>query len=177
MCPTMNRERACLGALILLGLCCNCTLAQTVAGTITGTVVDATDAVMPNAVVSLVSERTGETRKTNSGGSGDFLFAAIQPGVYTLTIEAQGFKEFRLVGIILTASQRLALGSLKLALGVTVESVTVTQQGEVVSVENADTTGLISNKQMDALAARGRDVMNVLRVLPGVNTIPMGQGG
>jgi hypothetical protein len=55
--------------------------------------------------------------------------------------------------------------------------VTVTQQGEAISTESADTTGLLSNKQMDALAARGRDVMNVLRVLPGVNTIPMGQGG
>ena len=177
MLPAMNRERAWLGVFILMWLSCNYLPAQTVAGTISGTVVDASDAVTANADVSLVSERTGETRRTVSSGSGDFLFAAIQPGVYTLTIDAQGFKQFRLVGITLTASQRLALGNLKLALGVTVESVTVTQQGEVISVESADTTGLISDKQMDALAARGRDVMNVLRVLPGVNTIPMGQGG
>src|SRR5438093_13608324 len=34
----------------------------------------------------LFCERTGETRKAISNGSGDFLFAAIQPGVYTLTI-------------------------------------------------------------------------------------------
>lgn len=151
--------------------------AQTTAGTISGTVVDASDAVITNVVVSLLSERTGEVRKAVTTGSGDFLFTAIPPGVYTLTVSSQGFKEFRLVGISLTASQRLSLGNLKMALGVTAESVTVTQQGEVVSVESADTTGLISNKQMDALAARGRDVMNVLRVLPGVNTIPMGQGG
>jgi hypothetical protein len=177
MFPTMNRERARLGAFILMCLSCNYMLAQTVTGTISGTVVDASEAVMPNVEVSLVSERTGELRKAITSGSGDFLFAAVQPGAYTLTIGVQGFKEFRLVGITLTASQRLSLGNLKMALGMTVESVTVTQQGEVVSVESADTTGLISHTQMDALAARGRDVMNVLRVLPGVNTIPMGQGG
>src|SRR5882724_7445691 len=173
----INRWWACLGTLILMGLSCNCMLAQMTTGSISGAVMDASEAVIPNTEVSLLSERTGETRKTMSAASGDFLFAAIQPGAYTLTIEKPGFKAFRLTGITLTASQRLALGNLRLDLGVTVESVTVTQQGEVVSVESADTTGLISNKQMDSLAARGRDVMNVLRVLPGVNTIPMGQGG
>ena len=91
MFPTMNRERAGLGAFILMRLSCSSMLAQTVAGTISGTVMDATDAVIPNTEVSLLSERTGETRKTISGGSGDFLFAAIQPGVYTLTIEKTGF--------------------------------------------------------------------------------------
>jgi hypothetical protein len=156
---------------------CLCTLAQTTAGTVIGTVVDSSDAVMPGVEVTLVSERTGETRKAGTSASGDFLFAAVQPGVYTVTAAAKGFKEFRLVGITLTASQRLVLGNLKMELGGTIETVTVTQQGEAVSTESADTTGLLSNKQMDALAARGRDVMNVLRVLPGVNTIPMGQGG
>jgi hypothetical protein len=177
MFPSMNRKQAGLWPCILMLLSCHNVLAQTTAGTISGTVVDASDALMPNVAVSLLSERTGETRQVLTSSTGDFLFAAIQPGVYTLTIAAEGFKEFRLVGITLTASQRLSLGNLKMALGVTVESVSVTQQGEVLSLESADTTGLVSDKQMDALAARGRDVMNVLRVLPGVNTIPMGQGG
>ncbi len=177
MFPTMNRHRACLAAFILMWLPCNYLLAQTVAGTISGTVMDASEAVIPNTEVSLLSERTGETRKTISAASGDFLFAAIQPGVYTLTIEKEGFKAFRLTGIALSASQRLAVGNIRLALGAVVDSVTVTQQGEAINVESADTTGLITHKQMDSLVARGRDVMNILRVLPGVNTIPMGQGG
>src|SRR5215510_6326729 len=172
-----SKSRLLLSVAAVICLSSNPGAAQTIAGTISGAVVDTTGAVIPNTEVTLLSERTGEVRKAISTSSGDFLFAAIQPGVYTLKIDKPGFKEFRVVGITLTASQRLALGNLRLDLGVTVESVTVSQPGEVVSVESADTTGLISNKQMDALAARGRDVMNVLRVLPGVNTIPMGQGG
>src|SRR5262245_23823147 len=177
MLRTRIRVHTVWGALLLMGLSGLRVPAQTTAGTISGTVVDASDAVIPGVEVTLLSERTGETRKAGTASSGDFLFAAVQPGVYTVTVAAKGFKEFRLVGISLSASQRLVLGNLRMEVGGTVETVTVTQQGEAISTESADTTGLLSNKQMDALAARGRDVMNVLRVLPGVNTIPMGQGG
>lgn len=150
---------------------------QTTTGSISGTLMDVSEVVLPHTEVTLLSERTGEIRKTTSGESGDFLFAAIQPGVYTVTVEKAGFKAFRLKGITLTASQRLALGNIRMAVGEIVESVTITQQGEAINIESADTTGLITDKQMDSLATRGRDVMNLLRVLPGVNTIPMGQGG
>lgn len=60
MFPTTNRERTCLGAAILmLLLSYNYLPAQTVTGTIGGTVMDTSEAVVPNAEVSLVSERTG----------------------------------------------------------------------------------------------------------------------
>ena len=86
----INRWWACLGALILIGLSCNCMLAQMTTGSISGVVMDASEAVIPNTEVSLLSERTGETRKTMSAASGDFLFAAIQPGAYSLTMGAPG---------------------------------------------------------------------------------------
>jgi hypothetical protein len=97
-------------------------LAQTTAGTISGTVVDSSDAVIPGVEVTLLSERTGETRKAGTSASGDFLFAAVQPGVYTVTVVAKGFKEFRLVGISLSASQRLVLGNLRMDVGGTVDT-------------------------------------------------------
>ena len=172
-----KRWWAVLQALVLIGLSCSYMLAQMTTGSIAGTIVDASEAVVPNAEVSLVSERTGEARKTVSSGSGEFLFSAIQPGIYDISVEMRGFKKFELTGLALTASQRLGVGNIKLEVGEAAQSVTVTQQGETVNVESADTTGLVTDKQMDALVTRGRDVMNLLRILPGVNTIPMGQGG
>jgi Carboxypeptidase regulatory-like domain/TonB-dependent Receptor Plug Domain len=161
---------------LLIGLSCNYAMAQMSTGSISGTLVDATDAVVPAVEVSLLSERTGEMRKVTSGAEGGFLFTAIEPGVYSLLVEKQGFKKLNLTGITLSASQRLSVGNLKLEVGEAVQSVTVTQQGEAVNVESADTTGLVTDKQMNSLVTRGRDVMNLLRILPGVNTIPMGQG-
>ena len=75
----INRWWACLGALILAGLFCNGMLAQMTTGSISGVVMDASEAVIPNTEVSLLSERTGETRKAVSTASGDFPFAAISP--------------------------------------------------------------------------------------------------
>jgi len=145
-------------------------------GSISGTVVDTSDAVVPGATVSLVSDRTGESRKITSSEDGNFLFSAVDSGTYSLIAEKQGFKQFKLTGITLSASQRLSLGPVKLQIGETTQSVTVTQEGEAISLENADTTGLVTDKQMNTLVTRGRDVMNLLRILPGVSTIPMGQG-
>src|SRR5450755_1727883 len=95
----INRWWACLGALILAGLCCNCMLAQMTTGAVGGALIDASDASVPGAQVSLVSEGTGETRKAVSGPGGEFLFSAIQPGTYTLSAEKAGFKGLKLKGI------------------------------------------------------------------------------
>ncbi len=173
---TANR-RAYLGAAILIGLSCNPLLAQMTTGSIAGTVVDASDAVIPSANISLVSEGTGETRKAVSGAGGEFLIVAIQPGIYTVSVEKRGFNQLKLTGVALSASQRLSLGNMRMTVGEMAQSVTVNQQGETVNVESADTVGIVTEKEMDSLVIRGRDVMNLLRILPGVNTIPMGQGG
>jgi hypothetical protein len=171
------------GFRLLFGVCAvicllsNPCIAQTITGSISGTVTDASAAVIPDTEVSLQNELTGETRKTKTSATGDFLFPALQPGRYTVSIEKTGFKSFKITGLTLSATQRLALSNLRLTVGELAESVTVTQQGEAVNLESADSGGLLSSKQLNEMVVRGRDVMNLLRVLPGVNTIPIGQGG
>jgi len=172
-----NRWWAGLRALILIGLSCNYMLPQMTSGAIGGVVFDASDAVVPAADITVVNEGTGETRKAVSGTGGAFLFPAVPPGTYTISVEKRGFKVYKVTGVVLTASQRLSVGNIKLEVGQTSQSVTISAEGEAVNVESADTVGLVTDKQMDSLVTRGRDVMNLLRILPGVNTIPMGQGG
>src|SRR6478672_10834908 len=105
-------------------------IAQTITGSISGTVTDASSAVIPNTEVSLQNELTGETRKTITSTSGDFVFPALPPGRYTVLIEKTGFKSFKVTGLILNATQRLALSTLRLTVGELAESVTVTQERE-----------------------------------------------
>src|SRR5438093_13155433 len=129
------------GFRLLFGVCAvicllsNPCIAQTITGSISGTVTDASAAVIPDTEVSLQNELTGETRKTKTSATGDFLFPALQPGRYTVSIEKTGFKSFKITGLTLSATQRLALSNLRLTVGELAESVTVTQQGEAVNLE------------------------------------------
>lgn len=150
--------------------------AQTVNGTLTGTVVDASGATIQGAQVLIVNQGTGEQRNTVTSASGIFEFSALQPGVYTVRVQQSGFKILERSNVTVTALEHVVLGNMALGVGGATEEVTVTQQGQTLDLETADLTGLITPKQLDDTVVRGRDVMNLLRVLPGVSTIEMDQG-
>ena len=67
--------------------------AQTNYGALRGLVSDAQGSVLPNASVSLMNDGTKVARKTQTNGGGEYLFTAIDPGTYTVTITADGFKK------------------------------------------------------------------------------------
>src|SRR5437867_10499062 len=81
---------------VLLALCAFLltyhALAQTVTGTITGTAVDSTGAVMVGAKVALTDEATGVERQTATGDEGSFVVVGLPPGRYSLHIEMRGFR-------------------------------------------------------------------------------------
>ena len=148
--------------------------AQTVTGTITGTVVDHTGAVIVGARVNLLHEATGGRRSASTNESGAFVLVALPPGTYTLRIEATGFQVYERAGIVLTANERLALGTIELPLGQVTETVTVTAQGPVLATESADNTAMLSQSQLRDIMIRGRDIVNLLRILPGVSQVTGG---
>lgn len=156
-----------------LTLICGRAPAQIITGEISGTVTDSSGAVVPGASVTVTSETTGATRTVESGSGGGFVLTALPPGQYTVKVEKAGFQVSERKSIALTASQRVALGSIQLTVGQVTQTVEVVASGEVVNTESADSVGLLSNIQVENLAVKGRDVMQLLRVLPGVSTVTM----
>ncbi len=150
---------------------------QTISGTITGSVVDPSGAVVPGAQVTLASELTKETRRDASDSHGDFVFAAVQPGTYTVTVQKGGFETIRKTGLQLQTNQRLALDKIALTVGQTSQSMTITSEPPPVSSETADIAPELSQTQLQNIPVVGRDVMALLRVLPGIGTIATGPGG
>ena len=63
--------------------------AQTTTGTVTGTVVDSSQQVVAGAEVTLVNERSTESRQTTTSETGAFVFPAVQPGRYTIKVDAK----------------------------------------------------------------------------------------
>jgi outer membrane receptor protein involved in Fe transport len=166
-----NRDRLSfyLIALILAVIVSAPGRAQTVTGTISGTVVDASGGALAGVAVSIIDERAKSTRSVTTNGSGDFVFTAVQPGNYTIKIEQRGFSIFQRQGNVLTANEHLSVGELALKVGELSETVTTMAEGTPVQTESTEHSALISSKQLEQISIRGRDVTSLLRILPGVS--------
>jgi len=143
-------------------------LAQSVSGSISGTIVDQSRQVIVGATVTLTNERTGDTRVVPSNEIGDFLFASVQPGLYTIKVELSGFSPYQRTNTVLSANDRLSLGTIELRAGGVAEGVTVTAEGTPVQTRSSERSALITSRQLEMMPVLGRDVQTVLRTLPGV---------
>src|SRR5215210_2988487 len=106
--------RKCPGSLlrivVALALAIACTpmtaFAQSVSGTILGTVTDSSGSVIPNAKVTAVNEGTGLTRTVQADSNGEFTLPSLPTGRYTIMTEMTGFKAMALSNIELGVDQR-----------------------------------------------------------------------
>jgi Carboxypeptidase regulatory-like domain len=83
--------------------------AQTITGSIAGTVTDSSNRLIVGATVTLLGEQTGSKRDLITSEEGRFGFSAVQPGVYTLKVEQRGFQTLERKGVVLSANENLAL--------------------------------------------------------------------
>src|SRR5579862_9059887 len=138
-------------------------------GSITGTVRDNTGAVVAKAEITLTNTGTRTALKTTTNESGDYLFAAIPPGTYDLSVRAVGFNTYDATGIVLSVSQRarvdaaLAVGEVKTT--VTVEAAATTQ----VETESSEVSGVVTGKEVSQLVLNGRNFTQLISLTPGVS--------
>jgi hypothetical protein len=162
--------------MLLLILVAGRVTAQQVTGTISGSVRDSSGAAIVGASLKLVSVTTGARRQILSDDSGNFVLASVDPGEYKLTIQAPGFKTLQRNGVILTASDRLSVGTLSLELGSVEERVQVTAQGTAVQTVSAERSTAITGTQVENLLVYGRSVASLVALAPGV-VDPVGAAG
>jgi len=103
--------------------------AQTTSGSMSGTVVDAQDQVVPGADIVITNEQTQEQRRTVTNATGTFAFQALQPGPYTIRAELTGFRPIEIRNNQVLANNRLAVPALRLEVGTLAEAVTVAAVG------------------------------------------------
>src|ERR1043165_5313290 len=165
----MVSSRRCPAILLVIVALVAIANAQTITGSISGAIMDSSGGMIPGAVVTLTSEKTGQPRASTSNSEGRFNFAALQPGSYALKVERQGFQTLEQRGIILSANENLALGDLKLQPGQVTETVSVTSEGAIVERESSDLTARLTADQINLISTKGRDVTSLLRLLPGTS--------
>src|SRR5882762_7547901 len=113
---------------ILVWLVCTSVIyGQVGFGLIAGRVADPSAAVVPNAKITVTNDATGIKTETRSNGEGDYRVLQLQPGKYTLAVEAEGFRKVERRGILLQVDDRLTVN---IALEVGTEAQTVMVEGE-----------------------------------------------
>jgi hypothetical protein len=146
-------------------------VAQVTSGTISGTVKDPTGAVVQGASISIVDPANGLTRKVKSSDSGEFVAPSLLPGTYNITVEAQGFKKAEFSGFVLTAAGKLDAGALVLAVGAKDEQVTVTADAGQVQLQSnsGERSDLITSNQLNNVNMNGRNVLDYVKLIPGIS--------
>jgi len=145
--------------------------AQTTSGSISGSVVDSQNQVVPGADISVTNQQTQEVRRTVSNEVGLFAFPALQPGPYTIRAELTGFRPIEIRDNMVLANNRLAIPPLRLEVGSLTEAVTVSAVGELVATTQTTHQAVLDVGQVENLSIRGRDPMSLLKILPGVQLL------
>jgi hypothetical protein len=141
------------------------------AGSLRGTVTDATGAVVPGATVTLHSEATRFDRTFVTDARGSYFFAAVQPGSYTVRAEIPGFKTVERKGLRISTNEAAGFDFV-LEVGAQTERIEVTAERELIQTQTGAREGLIRAEQIDNLSIISRSPMELLRILPGVAIDP-----
>ena len=158
-----------LSFLLLTCLAAALLYAQGTTGSISGRVVDASGAGIPNAEVTALHADTGATRKSVSSQDGNYAFPDLPIGEFELSVSHPGFKRYIEKGLELHVSERLGV-TVALQVGELSQEISVTSTAETVQTESAEQGGLISGEQVRELQLNGRSFMTLLELLPGISS-------
>jgi hypothetical protein len=142
---------------------------------ITGTITDASDAVLPGVTVTAQHADTGNTFSGVTDGSGVYRIGPVRPGVYTVTAELPGFASMKRENLELLLGQRVVL-DLRMALTGVAEAVTVTGAAPLIDVTQSRVGGNIDTRQMQVLPINGRDWKQLTMLAPGARANAVGEG-
>jgi hypothetical protein len=141
-----------------------------VTGTVTGTVLDATGAAVPEATVNLELPGANAvlfTAKTTANG--DFTMPSIPASTYDLFVEAKGFQKTKIAGVVVNTGRALAMPAIKLEVSGVTQSVEVSEAATTVETSNAEVSTTIAKTQIANLPVVNRSPLAFLTTQAGIN--------
>ncbi len=136
---------------------------------ISGVVSDPQGAVVAGATVTIKSNSTGAEFKVTTGSTGFYNVPALGVGLYTVTIEATGFKKAVVQDVKVDASVPATV-NVSLEVGAPSESVIVQGGAEVLQTQSAAISTTITGRQITEIPFTSRDALDLVLLLPGTNT-------
>jgi hypothetical protein len=153
---------------LLLTLALAVTALGQTSASLSGTVQDPQGNAIAGAKVTATDPSKNQTVETKSSSDGTFSFPALQPGEYTVAIEAQGFKKVVKTGLVLAVADRQSTGIIQLEVGQIGDTVEVTADAAqlLIKTESGEQSQVISGDQVKNLALNGRNYLDLVKLTP-----------
>jgi Carboxypeptidase regulatory-like domain/TonB dependent receptor-like, beta-barrel len=160
-------------ALVLACLWCAPLFPQGNAGRILGTVTDQSGGAVGGASVTITDVARGTSRTIVTDADGAFVAINLQPGTYTVRVEAKGFKRFDRQNLLLEVGKDLNVDAV-LQPGSANEVITVTEEAPMIDSTSTTLGGTLNNEAINDLPLNGRNYQNLLTLRPGTMIYPGG---
>jgi hypothetical protein len=142
--------------------------AQEITATISGLVSDASNAVVPNATVTIHSNATNlDLRTVTSGSNGEYVAAELPAGTYTVTVKAAGFQTWTSRNVVVNVAEKRTL-DIQLSVGKVAETIEVSSSTQPVETTSAEQSQTITGTQIRELELNNRNFQQLLVLQPGV---------
>jgi len=142
---------------------------------IVGEVRDATNAVVPGAIVTITDQETGLKRSARTDDAGRFDFPQLKPGAYSVRVEAQHFEPQQNDSVVSSLGQKQTV-NFRLAVARSNETVEVNGEAPMVNPENANTSTSLNAPALEDLPNPGGDLTYPLQFAPGALINTAGSG-
>jgi len=150
--------------------------AQVTTGSITGSVTDASGAVLPGATVTLSGERLiGGPQTQVSDTNGSYRFDRLAPGAYGVKFELQGFRNVERPDVRISAAFVATINA-KMEVGSVSETITVTGESPTVDVRSNVQQTVMNQEILEGIPT-GRDPWSLAKLIPGVQVATYDVGG
>lgn len=141
-------------------------------GAVLGRVTDPSGAVVPSAMVEIVSEQTALSTSTTAGPQGDYTLPNVEPGRYRVNVSAAGFKTRVVRTVSVSVNQTVRL-DVALEVGDVATTVEVKATASVVESDRSSVGSVVDGRQIAAMPLNGRtDIFTLLALAPGVQRSP-----
>src|SRR2546422_4419634 len=143
-------------------------LAQTSRGTISGSIVDPSGAMVTGASVKLEQAETGLTSSTVTTNAGLFSFTDLPPGIYTITVSQPGFATQRIQQVRVEVGKTTNL-PVNLSIASAAQSVEITAAAAAIETNQSALNAVVSSREIEDAPLNGRDYRQLLQLTPGYN--------
>ena len=147
--------------------CVSLASAQMITSTLYGTVTDPSGAAIPGATIKATSDDTGTSSTTATNATGEFTLRSLQPGRYTIQVEAQGFKSQKQSGLQLAAGGRLRV-TYALEVGVVSTTVEISAAAPLLNSVSAEQRSNLVSQEVTELPTARRNWTGLLELSAGV---------
>ncbi len=148
-------------------LACTVAWSQTSSGSIRGTIMDPSNAAVPNAKVTAIDVDRNVDYPTSTDTSGRYIFPTLPPARYRLTVEAPGFEKTSQAPFRLEVQQQATV-DLTLQVGSTSTSVEVTGQAPLLNITSATLGQVVEQRLIQTVPNSGRNPLSLVAMAPGI---------